>query len=518
VGFEQLRSEIRTGRILARALRYREASLAVANAEFLPKPLFSSILVRMLSRGPAWLIDGKGNRVPITTGLLARRLASSLRDAAARGALLRGADSDLRELETPSAAPVRDPDAALPPIYLRTDLSFGIVSGGSVGHIGGVLNNLDAFFAKPLFITSDPIPGVRADLPQIHVQAENRFFDFRELPALHYNRTLRRRLEGGLPVEKPAFLYHRYCLNNYMGPWLARRYGIRFVLEFNGSEVWVGRNWGKPLAYEALSQRIERLNLSAADLVVVVSQALKDTLVREGVDPEKILVNPNGVDESRYSPEVSGAAVRARLGLEGKLVAGFIGTFGQWHGAEMLAEAFGRLLAARPDLHDRLRLLMIGDGLMMPQVKRALARHGIGDGAVLTGLIPQSEGPAHLAACDILVSPHVPNADGTPFFGSPTKLFEYMAMGKGIVASDLDQIGEVLSHDRTAWMVKPGDADSLAQGILVLAEDQARRDRLGRAAREEAVAHHTWREHTRKIVARLGEICDRSRSLRSARA
>ena len=126
---------------------------------------------------------------------------------------------------------------------------------------------------------------------------------------------------------------------------------------------------------------------------------------------------------------------------------------------------------------------------------------------MLTGAVAQEAGPAHLAACDILVAPHVPNADGTPFFGSPTKLFEYMAMGKGIVASDLDQIGEVLRHDETAWLVRPGDVASLVEGLLALIGDPGLRDRLGRAAREAAVARHSWSEHTRRIVHTLEERC-----------
>jgi len=150
---------------------------------------------------------------------------------------------------------------------------------------------------------------------------------------------------------------------------------------------------------------------------------------------------------------------------------------------------------------------MIGDGVTMSQVKENLQRYGVMDITTLTGIIPQEEGPTHLAACDILASPHVPNLDGTPFFGSPTKLFEYMAMSEGIVASDLDQIGEILEHDKTAWMVKPGDVDSLVDGLMTLIGDKDLRERLGKAAREEVVAKYTWKEHTRKIIEKLKARC-----------
>jgi glycosyltransferase involved in cell wall biosynthesis len=195
--------------------------------------------------------------------------------------------------------------------------------------------------------------------------------------------------------------------------------------------------------------------------------------------------------------------VRDRYGLTGKTVIGFIGTFGKWHGAEVLAEAFARLLQEAPEYRERIRLLMIGDGPTMPQVKATLDRYGVASYTVLTGLVPQLQGPAHLAACDILASPHIPNPDGTPFFGSPTKLFEYMAMGKGIVASELDQIGEVLAHNQTAWMVKPGDAGALKDGLKTLVDDPALAHRLGAAARAEVVAKYTWRRHTQRIIETL---------------
>jgi glycosyltransferase involved in cell wall biosynthesis len=152
-----------------------------------------------------------------------------------------------------------------------------------------------------------------------------------------------------------------------------------------------------------------------------------------------------------------------------------------------------------------LRLLLIGDGVMLPQVRDRIAAHGLHDRCTLTGMVPQPEGPAHLAACDILASPTIRNADGTDFFGSPTKLFEYLAMGKGVIASRLAQLAEIVEHDRTGLLVAPGDADELASAIERLADDAALRQRLGAAAREQVLAHHTWRGHTARIMRALRE-------------
>ena len=143
-----------------------------------------------------------------------------------------------------------------------------------------------------------------------------------------------------------------------------------------------------------------------------------------------------------------------------------------------------------------------------------------------TGLVPQAETVAYLAAADILVSPHVRNSDGSRFFGSPTKLFEYMAMGKGIVASDLDQIGEVLStgiriwetnavpgegkqnttmtpEDATAVLTRPGETGDLIAAIKLLVERPDIRRRLGLNARQELLGHYTWRHHVGRILESL---------------
>jgi glycosyltransferase involved in cell wall biosynthesis len=391
-------------------------------------------------------------------------------------------------------------------LYLRTDLSFGVRAGGSVGHIAGLLNELGTFTAPPIFLTTDEVATVRSGIETHIIAPSDAFWNFQELPTFVLNAVVLRtavRAVAGRPI---AFVYQRYSLNNFSGVQVARAIGVPLVIEYNGSEIWMSRHWGRPLRYESLSRRIEDLNLRAADLIVVVSHAMGEELIARGVNRDRILVNFNGVDERRYGPDVDGRAIRRRYGLDRHVVVGFIGTFGPWHGATVLAQAYAALCRRSEDVRGSTRLLMIGDGVEREAARRILAEAGLEAQAVFTGLVPQADGPEHLAACDVLVSPHVPNADGTPFFGSPTKVFEYMAMGKGIVASRLEQIGEVLTHDVDAWLVRPGDPEDLAHGIDTLVTDAPRRARLGAAARQAAVARHTWREHTRRTIDRLRQV------------
>ena len=161
----------------------------------------------------------------------------------------------------------------------------------------------------------------------------------------------------------------------------------------------------------------------------------------------------------------------------------------------------------------------MGDGALAPRV-RSILGEGLGRPFVtLAGIRPQAETPRTLAASDILLSPHVPNPDGTPFFGSPTKLFEYMAMGKPIVASDLDQIGWVLKgwrpgepppapgeagKTRAALLVEPGRVDALVAAIRQAVEmPEAERAALGREARRLVLDSFTWDRNVAAVLDRL---------------
>jgi len=510
VSFDEFREWMRRGRVLAHVGRHGEGRLLVYRLESAGRPLPIGLALRAMSRGRVSVEDLRGRQRPLTGGLLARWAAQIATEPFRISALLRDVERSVDAVERERIEPLSTSlDLAASPLYLRTDLSFGVRAGGSVGHIAGVINELDAFTGPAIVVTTDDIATLKPGVEMHYVAPSEAFWNFKELPTLLLNDACNAAASAALGERKPAFVYQRYSLNNYAGINISRRHRVPFVLEYNGSEIWMARHWSRPLKYERLSERIEQLNLSSASLIVVVSRTMRDEIVGRGVDPKTVLVNPNGVDPTRYRPDIDGRAVRERYGLRDSVVVGFIGTFGPWHGAETLAHAFVKLAKVLRD--DRaggpgIRLLMIGDGARIAAVRRILTDGGVMGSVAFSGLVPQEQGPEYLAACDILSSPHVDNPDGTAFFGSPTKLFEYMAMGKGIVASNLGQIGEVLDHDRTAWLVEPGNVDALMAGLRRLIDDPGLRNALGAEARREVVARYTWREHTRRTIERLQEV------------
>jgi glycosyltransferase involved in cell wall biosynthesis len=211
-------------------------------------------------------------------------------------------------------------------------------------------------------------------------------------------------------------------------------------------------------------------------------------------------VNPNGVDTDIFCPKVNGSLVREELGIgKDEIVVGFSGTFGEWHGIPTLSQALPMVIAT----NERVRWLLLGDGSLRGIVDQAVEDHALGERVLRVGMLPHAVVPKYLAACDILVSPHARQADGGEFFGSPTKLYEYMAMGRPIVASRVGQIGEVLRDEESALLVPPDDANALSQAIVRLVEDPCLRTKLGCAARAAAEREYTWRHNAERVLESL---------------
>jgi glycosyltransferase involved in cell wall biosynthesis len=379
-------------------------------------------------------------------------------------------------------------------------------SGGAMSHITGFLSGLarcsvscESFSGRPLMSSPFPVH----ELPH-----RRRYYLFQESLTLSYNLHFAREVEKELADRIPSFIYQRHGRYVVAGALLSRRLRRPLVLEYNGSEVWISKHWD-PARFLPWLRLCEEISLAAAALITVVSHALRQELIQRGIPEEKILVNPNGVDPDVFHPDCGGDDVRRQLGFQpSQVTVGFIGSFSYWHGVEVLQQAIQIILQEQES--DRslpeLRFLLIGDGLLRAKVREALDRYCRRGWVVFTGPVSHQHAPEYLDAANILVSPHVPMPDGTPFFGSPTKLFEYMAMGKAIVASNLDQLGRVLAHQETAWLVEPGNARELANAIRLLAGNKEMRCYLGEKAREGALGTHTWRQNAARVLSRFAGV------------
>jgi glycosyltransferase involved in cell wall biosynthesis len=195
-----------------------------------------------------------------------------------------------------------------------------------------------------------------------------------------------------------------------------------------------------------------------------------------------------------FSPR-DGAAARAELNLPGDApVVMFVGGFQPWHGLEHLLDAFAQVQAARPDA----RLVLVGDGPAREAVTRQARALRLNGCLHITGSVPHARVPQLLAAADVVAAPY-PRLPREMWF-SPLKLYEYMAAGKAIVATDDGQIRQAIQDGENGLLVPPGDVSSLAAAITQLVQDPARRAQLGQTARCHAVERHSWERHIDRLI------------------
>jgi len=411
-------------------------------------------------------------------------------------------------------------------LYLDANISLGTSVGGSIGHTAGVIEGLLDHAFQVNYASLKAMPTQRQGAQSLKLQPETLLAIPPELNFYRYAEVIDKKIAPLHHANPWSFIYQRFSLHNFTGPLLGRKLSIPVVLEFNGSEAWAAENWGTRLALHDAALAAEAIALDSADLIVTVSDELGFDLKRRGIPDRRVLVYPNCVDPDVFNSQRFTAdelaVFRARHGIpQDALLVGFIGTFGQWHGVEFLAECIRDMI--RDDLEwikqRKIYFLLVGDGLKMPAVRQLIGPTPTSQYVTLTGLVPQSEAAKYLACADLLVSPHVPNADGSNFFGSPTKLFEYMSMEKPIIASALGQIEEVIAGrgatklgsvppgagDMCGYLFEPGNARAFKKVLREVVDDMPAAAKMAKAARVEVLNRYTWKRHVSAILERMSE-------------
>lgn len=378
--------------------------------------------------------------------------------------------------------------------FLRTEYFGATTEGGSLAVTRGFTDALLQLGHQAIVAACRRLP-ISQKVKQYEIPYSLLFKNLPEVLFFSYNRKSFREARKIIEREQPDFLYQRHSIFNYAGALLKHKVGIPFILQVEGSEVWVKKNWGKAYFTKSL-EWAEEIQLSNADAVVVVSNVLRNQLVELGVEASKITVVPNGVDAEKYSPNVRGEKLREKIGLGKKFVVGYAGTFGHWHGITVLAKSVKYVLREIPNVH----FLLIGDGVLRGEVEAILTKDNVQHAVTITGMMPQNNVPEYLAACDTLVISAINNPD-VPFFQSPVKLFEYMAMQKPVVASGVGQIKEIIQDGVNGLLVEENDPVDLAEKICLLAKDESLREKIAKAARNDAVENYSWQKNAQAVIS-----------------
>lgn len=292
-----------------------------------------------------------------------------------------------------------------------------------------------------------------------------------------------------LAAFQPDLLYERLSLFGTAGARLAATTGATHVVEVNALLAEEEAHWrGLILAGEAAGR--ERDTLSRADLRVCVSAEVAADVERVAPGPPTTVV-PNGVDARLFAPPTDRAGARATLGLPpgGQLI-GFTGSLRPWHGLDVALAALGHLPGAE--------LVVAGDGPHRAELEQLAATLGVAAQVRWLGALGHEQIPTFLGALDVALAPY-PRLDGFSF--SPLKLFEYLAAGTPVVASDIGQVRTILENGRWGDLVPAGDASALATAVRrILAEPGAARQRAA-AARHHALYAHDWTSRAADILA-----------------
>jgi len=287
-------------------------------------------------------------------------------------------------------------------------------------------------------------------------------------------------------------------MNGIAANYAAKKLGIKSVYEVRG--LWeitrISRQpeWDGSEHYEMI-RRLEAEAAKNADAVLTITQALKDEMVSRGVPAEKITIVPNGVHVDRFQPLEKSHTLAKKLGVDGKTIIGFIGSFVQYEGLEYIVDAVEILVnKGKKDIV----ALMVGDGAVSTEVQQRVKDKGLDEFFIFTGRIPHEEVEGYYSLVDIAPLPR----KGLPVceMVSPLKPFEAMAMGKVVLASNVAALAEIVQDGYNGMLFEKDNVQDLADKIELLANDAELREKLGKQAREWVEKERDWKMLSQSLV------------------
>jgi len=294
-----------------------------------------------------------------------------------------------------------------------------------------------------------------------------------------------------LCLKKIDRIYVRQ-MNSFLPLLIARLYGIFAYFEIP-NDPYIGYSLiGK--YKRRMVKGIDSFCMRLCDKIVVLSEWSKQRInTLGGIPLSKILVFPSGTDTGLFHPMEKENSCR-RLKLDSSLsYIGFIGSFFAYQGIDILIDAASPVL----NRFHNARFLLVGDGPMRTTWETMVLEKKLRDHFIFTGHVPYRNVPDYIGAMDVCVAPHHRETNQA----SPVKLFDYMASGHPIVASDIEVVREIIADSGCAILVSPNKAEECAKAIITLLEDDALRRDMAKKGRKYAVKHYDRNKLTKYLFS-----------------
>ena len=300
------------------------------------------------------------------------------------------------------------------------------------------------------------------------------------------------RLEMLVEVWKPDLLHaHSPVLDAMAALRVGKRLGIPVLYEIRAfwEDAAVGNGTGREgSAKYFLTRQLETHAVKSADAVAVICDGLRGDLIARGVDADKIIVSPNGVDLDLFGdPLPRNTALAGQLGLAtGDAVIGFIGSFYDYEGIDDLIAAMPALVAAQPGA----QLLLVGGGPMEAALKEQAAASSAANRIHFVGRVPHDQVERYYSLIDILAYPR--KKMRLTDLVTPLKPLEAMAQGKLVAASDVGGHRELIEHGVTGTLFAPDEPAAIASALDGLLASRDHWDEQRRTARIFVEKHRNW--------------------------
>lgn len=300
------------------------------------------------------------------------------------------------------------------------------------------------------------------------------------------------RLYNAYARFRPDFVYERYNLFMFAGIWLKYLTGVPLLLEVNGP-IFEERSQHDGLSLQKFAAWAQGVVWRGVDYVLPVTEVLAGYVRHYGVPDRRIHVIPNGINPVRFADGLAGEDIKAKYGLQGKLVLGFTGFIRGWNALDKVID-----FITRDNGQHNLHLLVVGDGPARKELTQLALTQGVSDRLTITGVVGRDDVAGYIRAFDIALIP------GVTEYASPLKLFEYLALGRAIIAPDMPNIREILTDGENAVLfpVQGEQEDAFSRAILRLCTDNNLRQQLANNARSVIDAQGlTWARNAMRVVS-----------------